>query len=740
MGGSERLASSLAVIGEWVVDRPVGQGVTSTVFLARKGAQQGAVKVLGQGYGLREAEVLARLDRRWGPTWLDAGVSEQGPFIVTEWVEGEAVSAVPNRIAAWAIIHAVARGLAELHEAGVRHGDVKPANIVWHRRVPMRDVPQERAATLIDLGLATEFGESARGGTAAYAAPELRAGGDVGPRADVFALGVVVRELANGDAELVRLADAMCAPSAGARPAASWVAARAATVLSLQVDPAEATRARVSAVKRAYLAVRTRELSGASTVDESVQGCAREWIEGALDATRRLSPHIEPSGAVGPSSSMQRARWMVGLVGTSAAGWPVSTLDEGTLAERMSALAVRLPFGAWTYADLRGESRRASAPVDTNDDGADVVALGRPHPPAEIIEAVEQRAAGVSWTLREALVDALVRAGELGRAVLALDGASGPAAITRRAEVERRLGDAERAQDDAAKIVADLSVNPDLRARAAATMARLAWDAGRDDDAERLLAGHHGSSVAEVRALIAWRRGAFDAGVRVTSDALVDETDSLVRARLHAARGAVEHASGDVATALADYSRAVELAARAGAVADEATYLVGEAAAATDDGDMGHALASATRGALLLDRLGRPVEAARAWLVRAAALATVGDRHGADEAVAELDARDGTDARTRAYARWARVQTRAVDDPIARDEASVALGALRGSGDDELRAAARVLVWASDTLTAEQVAAFDRAASGCAKVAQWEWLGARAHAGATPDVLARLLA
>ncbi len=235
MAGERAVTSELAEAAGWQLVRKAGAGASSVVYEGRRGTERGAVKVLELGFGLEEAALLARLGRLWGPALLDAGTLDDGrAFVVTEWVTGESLDRVKgDERAVWGVVHAVARALEELHDAGVRHGDVKPDNVVWHGRDGARDVAEERCATLIDLGLAADVGESARGGTAHYAAPELRAGSDVGPRADVYALGVMAKELLgekHAKSELARLADAMCARAPGARPAAAWVAERAARV------------------------------------------------------------------------------------------------------------------------------------------------------------------------------------------------------------------------------------------------------------------------------------------------------------------------------------------------------------------------------------------------------------------------------------------------------------------------------------------------------------------------------
>jgi len=735
MAGSRDMTSELAVIGGWDLVRKAGEGASSVVYEGKKEGRRGAVKVLAKGFGLEEAELLARLDRVWGPALLDAGRDQGRAYVVTEWAEGESFGTERSGLSqgeTWAIVHAVARGLEELHEAGVRHGDVKPDNVVWHRRTPKRDVASERAATLIDLGLATNAGEAARGGTAKYAAPELRSGGDVGPRADVFALGMIIKELGAGG-ELARIADAMCAPSPGARPSAAWVAERAARELGLVADEASRVAARLSAVRRVYLALRARDIAGASNASR-VSGKPREWLESAIAIARKIRGD-EGTHGCGSASPLVRARWIIGLVGGAAASWPVAFDDDEALADRLCALAERLPFAAWTFADLRGD--RAATEENITDDAALALALSRPHPSAALVEAVERRKEA-SFALKNALADALVRSGELARALLVLEGSDDVASMAKRADIARRLGDTDRARSLAGKAAGS--------ARGAAVLARIAWDAGDDAAATSALGSHRGSPVAEVAALVSCRKGAFTEALAVIDEALVDETDAVAAARLHATRGWVDHTLGRADASLADYARAVDLASRAGAIADEATYLAGEAAAATDAGDVGRAQSAATRAAVLLERLGRLREASRAWLVRAAALATIGDVHGADEAALEIASRPATDPRTRAYARWARVEPRPEGDPIAASEASAALAELP-EGDDAVRAAARALVWAPAELSDSRVVEIDRASEKSAPSATWEWLGARARVcvlGAreegAPRILERLLA
>ena len=93
------------------------------------------------------------------------------------------------------IIGQVASCLAQLHDQGWVHRDLKPGNILF--------LPRTGSWTLIDFGLAARAGEAARVGfTPAYAAPEVvaaNAAGDATVTADAavdaWALGVIAFEL-----------------------------------------------------------------------------------------------------------------------------------------------------------------------------------------------------------------------------------------------------------------------------------------------------------------------------------------------------------------------------------------------------------------------------------------------------------------------------------------------------------------------------------------------------------------
>ncbi len=132
---------------------------------------------------------------------LGTGSDARGRFLVLSFVAGDTLRAVLEREGAAPeplvrrVGASLAGGLAALHAAGFVHGDVKPENV---------RLDAEGNAVLLDLGFARRTIDSAesaiapRAGSLPYVAPEIAQGGIGGPESDVFALGVLLYELATG--------------------------------------------------------------------------------------------------------------------------------------------------------------------------------------------------------------------------------------------------------------------------------------------------------------------------------------------------------------------------------------------------------------------------------------------------------------------------------------------------------------------------------------------------------------
>jgi len=151
----------------------------------------------------REAEALASLDHPNVGTIYEHDEWGDRLFIVMALYEGETlaqrIARQPDRRVpvpeAAAIAIQLAMALQAIHAARLVHRDVKPENVMI--------LPDGRVK-LIDFGLA-RWPESSRltgqgqvAGTLDYMAPEQIEGEDVGPEADLWALGVVLYELVAG--------------------------------------------------------------------------------------------------------------------------------------------------------------------------------------------------------------------------------------------------------------------------------------------------------------------------------------------------------------------------------------------------------------------------------------------------------------------------------------------------------------------------------------------------------------
>jgi transcriptional regulator with GAF, ATPase, and Fis domain/serine/threonine protein kinase/Tfp pilus assembly protein PilF len=141
---------------------------------------------------IREFITLSSLEGLGLPRVIRFGRLPQGdrPYVLRELIAGESLDKVMPNAPARALesLAQIAEQLTVLHRAGVLHGDIKPANIICRDAGP---------ATLVDFGLATHSSTQAQphGLTPRYAAPEVFAGQPLTTRAEVFALGMILREI-----------------------------------------------------------------------------------------------------------------------------------------------------------------------------------------------------------------------------------------------------------------------------------------------------------------------------------------------------------------------------------------------------------------------------------------------------------------------------------------------------------------------------------------------------------------
>jgi serine/threonine-protein kinase len=273
---AERLPAG-TLLGAFRITGEIGAGGMGVVYAAERDdgefRQSVAIKCIDRRTGdaghalfLRERQILADLRHPHIARLLDGGRHADGRlWFAMERVEGQRIDvhartarlAVPARID---LLLQVVDAVAFAHERLLLHRDIKPANVL---------VDADGRAKLLDFGIAALTGDGAAQGaySLAWASPEQRAGGDVGPASDQYQLGLLLdallREAAPADAaeggdESTRATTTIAAGEAGAdRPrqpdAARWQRmprARAAELAAI------ATRATAADPGRRYASVR----------------------------------------------------------------------------------------------------------------------------------------------------------------------------------------------------------------------------------------------------------------------------------------------------------------------------------------------------------------------------------------------------------------------------------------------------------------------------------------------------
>ncbi|HEV2461760.1 MAG TPA: serine/threonine-protein kinase [Ktedonobacterales bacterium] len=136
--------------------------------------------------------------------WADEPEQQTVPYLAMEYVYGSTLKELVRRLGplpldwVWRLGAQLCSALATAHAGGVVHRDVKPQNVM------ILDSKTELLAKLTDFGIARQVGSelttlTATGqviGTPDYLSPEQVIGEPGGPSSDLYALGVVLYELA----------------------------------------------------------------------------------------------------------------------------------------------------------------------------------------------------------------------------------------------------------------------------------------------------------------------------------------------------------------------------------------------------------------------------------------------------------------------------------------------------------------------------------------------------------------
>jgi serine/threonine protein kinase len=217
--GLYRRASEKGIAGTYVLDRRIGAGGTSEVYLAHHAhlKRPTAVKILNLGGAdaqagarfEREAKLVSRLSHPNTVQIYDYGRTRDGRFyLATEYLEGlnlaqlVALGGPLEPARAVHLLDQICGSLEEAHAAGLVHRDIKPANIMVCRRGGLYDVVK-----VLDFGIARSTADGTAdltqanqlAGTPLYIAPErIRAPQSTDPRSDLYSLGAVAFHLLAG--------------------------------------------------------------------------------------------------------------------------------------------------------------------------------------------------------------------------------------------------------------------------------------------------------------------------------------------------------------------------------------------------------------------------------------------------------------------------------------------------------------------------------------------------------------
>jgi transcriptional regulator with GAF, ATPase, and Fis domain/tetratricopeptide (TPR) repeat protein len=345
--------------------RLLGEGATASTFLARDlvfdvdvALKLVAVEAALRGVLLDEFRTLRGLSHPCLGRVHDFGAGRLPDgtpyaFYSADPIDGATLDRHAEGRAFAAILPAFGdalRGLAFLHASGIRHGDFKPENVV---------VDAQGRGVLIDLGCARPLDGLASdtvSGTPRYLAPELLRGAAPDARADLYAVGVTLRDLLarcpGAPPSVARLAERLTRARPSARPGDAREVLEA---LELAPDPEPPPR----------------PLRASSAPDDDVAVSARAAVEALLRGREGARVLVVVGGDAGARAARLRAiaqhvEPQIELVEGSAFGVePVAGMlrraRQGTASEGERIEGVGALLGALDR--LRAELRERGATV-----------------------------------------------------------------------------------------------------------------------------------------------------------------------------------------------------------------------------------------------------------------------------------------------------------------------------------------------------------------------------------------
>ncbi|MHA6781330.1 protein kinase domain-containing protein [Pseudonocardia saturnea] len=206
-------ATAPAVVADYEIVRLLGEGNHGRFYLARPPARLGlaeefvALKVFGdrvgeQAYerGVRELRAFAAVRSPYLVRVFDAVLEDSFVYAMEYFPLGSlaAPAQPPSRATALLALEHAARAAHALHEAGLAHGDIKPANVL------LAGDGEPTGGRLSDLGLARHLSPGStltgmgRASSVEFTDPDLLAGARPSRRTEVWALGATIHRVLAG--------------------------------------------------------------------------------------------------------------------------------------------------------------------------------------------------------------------------------------------------------------------------------------------------------------------------------------------------------------------------------------------------------------------------------------------------------------------------------------------------------------------------------------------------------------